>query len=102
MAAVSTAPAPVSPVSAAAPIPALVIARPRPGVCPEQEEEAEQGGPEEGGGQQGEGLVEGQEGCAPRGEDLSVLPLCVIIELKTGIWGSAEANFDRIAVKKYV
>ena len=100
MAAIATA----APIAAAtsptiAAIPALVAASPRPRVCAEQEQQPQQGRPQERGRQQGEGLVEGEEGGAARGEDLPVLTL---ISIKTSLRRRAEAYFQRIAGEKYV
>ena len=71
-------------IATTAPIAALVCPRPRVGA--KQEQQTQQTCAKQGGGQQGEGLVEGKEGGAPRGKDL---PAFIII-IKTRLRGRAE------------
>ena len=99
VAAIATAAAPVATSPAIALAIAALVPRPGPRVCPQQEEQPQQTRPQQRRRQEGEGLVEGEEGGAPRGEDLPVLPLLTI---KTRLRRRAEAYFERIAGEKYV
>ena len=73
-------------IATTAPIAALVCPRTRIGA--KQEQQPQQTGAKQGGGQQGEGLVEGKEGGAPGGKDLSAF----IIIIKTRLRGRAETH----------